>query len=116
MNVNISFPLSSKHRPLSLLFLLLLSLVISNGCVVKDMGNVVKHNVTGDYFLSTEEYSRGAENFQQEVAKNPDSVLANYYYGRFLLGTKQYKEVMGSGACLEEFEVLHDVLSSSGRR
>ncbi len=24
--------------------------------------------------------------------------------------------VMGSGACLEEFEVLHVVLSSSGRR
>ncbi len=94
MNVTISFPLSSKHSPLSLLFLLLLSLVISSGCVVKDMGNVVKHNVTGDYFLSTEEYSRGAENFQQEVAKNPDSVLANYYYGRFLLGNKQYKEAL----------------------
>jgi tetratricopeptide (TPR) repeat protein len=94
MNVNISFPFSLKQRPLSVLFLLLLSLVISNGCVVKDMGNVVKHNVTGDYFLSTEKYSRGAENFQQEVAKNPDSVLANYYYGRFLLGTKQYKEAL----------------------
>ena len=94
MNVNISFSLSLKHRPLSLLFILLLSLVISSGCVVKDMGNVVKHNVTGDYFLSTEKYSRGAENFQQEVAENPDSILANYYYGRFLLGTKQYKEAL----------------------
>ena len=86
---NISFP------PLSPLFLLLsLVLVINSGCVVKDMGNAVKHSITGDYYLSTEKYSRGAENFQQEVAKNPDSVLANYYYGRFLLGNKQYKEAL----------------------
>ena len=34
------------------------------------------------------------KNFEQEVAENPDSVLANYYYGRFLLADKQYKEAL----------------------
>ncbi len=58
------------------------------------MGNVVKHSITGDYFLSTKEYSRGAKSFHQEVIETPDSLLANYYYGRFLLGNKQYKEAL----------------------
>ncbi len=88
-----TFHLSIKNSSLQSLFLLL-SLVLSSGCIVTDMGNVVKHSVTGDYFLSTEKYSQGAENFKQEVTENPDSVLANYYYGRFLLGNKQYKEAL----------------------
>ncbi len=58
------------------------------------MGNVVKHSITGDYFLSTKAYSGGAKNFHQEVIENPDSALTNYYYGRFLLGDKQYKEAL----------------------
>ena len=88
-----TFPLSIKNNSLPLLFLSLL-LVLSSGCVVQEMGNAVKHSITGEHFLSKKEYSRGAENFHKEVTENPDSVLANYYYGRFLLGDKQYKEAL----------------------
>jgi len=88
-----SCPVFLKNNSLPLL-LLLLVVTISSGCVVKDMGNAFKHSVTGDYFLSTKEYSRGAKNFHQQVIANPDSTLANYYYGRFLLGNKQYKEAL----------------------
>ena len=87
------FSLSYRNSRLPLTFLLLV-IFSSGGCVVKDMGNVVKHGFTGEHFLITEEYSRGVKNFKQEVAENPDSVLANYYYGRFLLGDKQYKEAL----------------------
>ncbi len=89
--MNTTFSLKNRLLPS---LLLLLFLVLNSGCVVKDMGNAFKHSITGDYYLSTEKYSRGEENFRQEVIKNPDSVLANYYYGRFLLGNKQYKEAL----------------------
>jgi tetratricopeptide (TPR) repeat protein len=88
-----SFSLSFNNSRSPLTFLLL-ALVLTGGCVVKDMGNVVKHSFTGEHFLVTEKYSRGVKNFKQEVAENPDSVLANYYYGRFLLADKQYKEAL----------------------
>lgn len=87
------FSLSYRNSRLPLTFLLLV-IFSAGGCVVKDMGNVVKHGFTGEHFLITEEYSRGVKNFKQEVAENPDSVLANYYYGRFLLADKQYKEAL----------------------
>ncbi len=59
------------------------------------MGRVVKHSLKGEHFLSTKDYSKGVESFQSEVTENPDSSLANYYYGRFLLGDKQYEEALG---------------------
>jgi len=83
-----------SRRNSSLSILLFLSLAISSGCVVKDMGNAIKYNITGEHFLLTEDYSRGVNNFQQQVAENPDSELANYYYGRFLLGEKQYQKAL----------------------
>lgn len=55
------------------------------GCVVKDIGTTVEHTFKGDYYLSAEEYEKGRESFALEVAQNPDSALAHYYYGRFLL-------------------------------
>jgi len=93
-------PATTLPNPRSTCFLLLryillsFTIVLSGGCIVQDMGNLVKHSITGEHFLITEEYSRGAENFHQEVLENPDSTLANYYYGRFLLGKKQYKEAL----------------------
>ena len=73
---------------------LLVLLATSSGCVVKEMGNTIKHNVTGEHFLSTKEYSRGAKNFRQEVTENPNSASANYYYGRFLLNEQKNKEAL----------------------
>ena len=93
MKIVNNFFFSLKNRCLPLL-LLLSTLAASSGCIVVDMGNAVKHSITGEHFLITREYSRGAENFHQEVIDNPDSVLANYYYGRFLLGNEQEKEAL----------------------
>jgi tetratricopeptide (TPR) repeat protein len=65
--------------------------VMINGCVVQNIGTTVEHNFKGEYYLSSEKYEQGRQSFAQEVADNPDSALANYYYGRFLLEDKNYK-------------------------
>jgi tetratricopeptide (TPR) repeat protein len=56
------------------------------------MGHAVKYSITGEHFLTTEQYAKGIASFKDEVAQNPNSHLANYYYGRFLLVEKQYKK------------------------
>lgn len=67
-----------------------LSLLISmSGCVVKDLGQTVEQTVKGDYFLQTDQSKRGRESFRLEIEENPNSALAHYYYGRFLLQEKQ---------------------------
>jgi tetratricopeptide (TPR) repeat protein len=58
------------------------------------MGNTVKHSIKGEHYLSTDNYSAGVKSFKQAVTENPDNALANYYYGRFLLGDKQYKKAL----------------------
>lgn len=69
-----------------------LALSISmTGCVVKDLGQTVEQTVKGDYFLQSEQSKRGRESFRLEVEENPDSPLAHYYYGRFLLQEKENK-------------------------
>ena len=55
------------------------------GCVLKNVGTAVEQTVKGDYFLQSEQFKRGRESFRLEVQENPESALANYYYGRFLL-------------------------------
>jgi hypothetical protein len=62
-----------------LVSLLLISfiLLLSNGCVVKDIGQTMEQTVKGDYFLKSEKYEQGRESFQQEVRENPESALAN---------------------------------------
>jgi len=55
------------------------------GCVIKDLGKTVEQTVKGDYFLQSEQSERGRESFRLEVEQNPESPLAHYYYGRFLL-------------------------------
>ncbi len=55
------------------------------GCVIKDLGQTVEQTVKGDYFLQSEQSERGRESFRLEVEQNPESPLAHYYYGRFLL-------------------------------
>jgi len=56
-----------------------------SGCAVKELGQTVEQTVKGDYFLESEQSARGRESFRIEVEENPDSALAHYYYGRFLL-------------------------------
>ena len=69
-------------------------LLLSSGCVVKDIGNTVEHTFKGDYYLKEKQYEKGQESFAQEVAENPNSPLANYYYGRFLLYNNDYKQAL----------------------
>ena len=59
--------------------------ILFTGCVIKDIGNTVEQTVKGDYFLQSDQSKRGRESFRLEVEENPDSALAHYYYGRFLL-------------------------------
>jgi tetratricopeptide (TPR) repeat protein len=73
-------------------FTILLLITFSSGCVIRDMGQAVKHSISGEHFLTTEQYAKGAANFKDEVAQNPNSHLANFYYGRFLLVKKQSKK------------------------
>jgi len=56
-----------------------------SGCIVQNLGQTVEQTVKGDYFLQSDQPKRGRESFRVEVEENPDSHLAHYYYGRFLL-------------------------------
>jgi tetratricopeptide (TPR) repeat protein len=87
----------TTHRDsnVSSLFVILLLLALNtSGCVIRDMGKIVNYSITGEHFLTTEQFEKGATNFKDKVASNPENHLANFYYGRFLLGDKQYKNAL----------------------
>ena len=65
--------------------------VLLTGCVVKNIGTTVEHTFKGDYYLTSEKFEQGRESFAREVQENPESALAHYYYGRFLLQDNEYK-------------------------
>lgn len=68
----------------------ILVLCFLSGCVVKDMGRTMEHSIKGEYYLTNKKFEQGRSSFAQEVKENPDSSLANYYYGRFLLQNRDY--------------------------
>ena len=74
--------------------MLVVSVMLTSGCVVKDLSRTVEYTVKGDYFLQSEQSDRGRESFKREVEENPDSALANYYYGRFLLQENENKQAL----------------------
>lgn len=88
----IYFNLRPRYRNCILLISLVLMTLVSSGCGIKNMGQAVKYSITGEHFLTTEQYGKGISRFKQEVINSPESALANFYYGRFLLGEKQYKK------------------------
>ena len=73
----------------------LLCLILLSGCVVKNVGTTVEHTFKGDYYLTSGKYEEGRASFAREVQENPESALAHYYYGRFLLQDDDYK--LGAG-------------------
>ena len=75
-------------------FALSFSVILTSGCVVKDLGRTVEYTVKGDYFLQSDQSNRGRESFKREVEENPGSALANYYYGRFLLQENENKQAL----------------------
>ena len=75
--------------PLPLLASLLL---ILSSCSVREIGTSLSHTVQGDYYLDSGKSRQGIEHVQAEVATNPESDTANYYYGRFLLGARKYTQ------------------------
>jgi tetratricopeptide (TPR) repeat protein len=87
-----------KHPslPISKTFYLCLcvTVLLLNGCVVKDLGNNVGHTIKGDYYLQSKDHSGGKDAFRQEVAENPESPSAHYYYGRFLLQEDENKAAL----------------------
>ena len=69
----------------------LLWVLVLSGCVVKNVGTTVEHTFKGDYYLTSEKFEQGRESFAREVEENPDSALAHYYYGRFLLQDNDFE-------------------------
>ena len=59
--------------------------------MLKEVGSTVQQTFKGDYFLQSEQFQKGRESFRLEVQENPDSDLAHYYYGRFLLQEEEVK-------------------------
>ena len=88
------FNLRTGYGNCVLLMSLLLLTLVSSGCGIKNMGQAVKYSITGEHFLTTEQYEKGIRRFKQEIIASPESALANFYYGRFLLGEKQYKKAL----------------------
>jgi tetratricopeptide (TPR) repeat protein len=69
----------------------LLCVALLSGCVVKNVGTTVEHTFKGDYYLNSEKFEQGRESFAREVEENPESALAHYYYGRFLLQDNDFE-------------------------
>jgi tetratricopeptide (TPR) repeat protein len=69
----------------------LFCVILLTGCVLKNVGTTVEHTFKGDYYLTSGKYEKGRESFAREVQENPESGLAHYYYGRFLLQDNDYK-------------------------
>lgn len=73
---------------------------ISSGCIkdigstVGNIGSTVEQTVKGDYYLKSRKYEQGRESFKAEVLESPNSALAHYYYGRFLLQAGDEKEAL----------------------
>ena len=85
--------LLSMRKPCQIFGLFALTIAL-NGCVVKNISQTMAYTVKGDYYLQNENFEKGRLSFQSDVQKNPSSVVANYYYGRFLLYDKDYKEAL----------------------
>ena len=75
-------------------FTLLLCLALLSGCVVKNVGTTVEHTFKGDYYLENQKFEQGRESFAREVQQNPNSALAHYYYGRFLLQDNDHEQAL----------------------
>lgn len=73
---------------------------LTSGCVkeigntVGQIGSTVEQTVKGDYYLKSKKYEQGRESFSKEVRENPNSGLAHYYYGRFLLQGGEDKQAL----------------------
>ncbi|WP_208728266.1 tetratricopeptide repeat protein [Oceanidesulfovibrio indonesiensis] len=50
--------------------------------------------IVGNYYLRTDDYSKGAAHFRKQVAENPRSAMANYYLGRMLLAQNKAGEAL----------------------
>ncbi|BHH85657.1 tetratricopeptide repeat protein [Desulforhopalus sp. 52FAK] len=80
--------------PFSLFAIVLFLSLSCSGCIIKDLGKTVNYSITGEHFLTTQQFDRGVSSFKEKVEQNPENHLANFYYGRFLLGEKQYKTAL----------------------
>lgn len=69
---------------------LVLLVSISSGCSITDYRMTLK----GNEYMSEGDYPRAESVFQEEVRKAPDSALAHYYLGRFLLAQDKAAEAL----------------------
>lgn len=64
------------------------------GCAIKDIGNTVRYNIQGEYYLEQKDYEGGSNAFKQILQNDPDNAKARYFYGRFLLIEKKSKQAL----------------------
>lgn len=69
-------------------------LLLLPGCVVKDIGNTMRYNIQGEYYLEQKDFKEGAEAFEKILQKDPYNARAHYFYGRFLLIEKKPKKAL----------------------
>ncbi len=64
-----------------------------SGCVaVQDIGNTLKYNIQGEYYLKENEYQKGRQTFSQAVQVDKNNPEAHYYYGRFSTCQQKYEK------------------------
>lgn len=68
-----------------ILIMLLLTALLYTGCSVGYMSQ-------GRYYLDREQYKQGRAIFEENVRKNPENAVANYYLGRFYLTEGQSRK------------------------
>jgi tetratricopeptide (TPR) repeat protein len=69
---------------------LVLLVSISSGCSITDYRMTLK----GNEYMAGGDYSQAERAFQEEVRKAPDSALAHFYLGRFLLAQDKAAEAL----------------------
>lgn len=69
------------------LFSIISLLFVLTGCSISKQ-------VVGEYYLQQKSYDKGSNHFKDELENDKNSASNNYYYARFLLASKKYKESM----------------------
>lgn len=60
-------------------------ILLTSGCVVKNIGNTVRYNIQGEFYMDLEDFEGGKRTFEKILKTDPYNARARFFYGRFLL-------------------------------
>ncbi len=72
------------------IFFIFLAGILSSCGIAADIGNTVR----GNYYMKTGDYRQAEIDFKEAVIKHPDSAIAQYYLGRFLIAQNKASEAL----------------------